>query len=44
MEIEAVIDPEQLGQFNTFYCAAVPQDGTTAPFFKSNSILLYEEN
>ena len=44
MEIEAVIDPDRLGQFNTFYCVAVPQDGTTAPFFKSNSILLYKEN
>ena len=44
MEIEAVIDPDRLGQFNTFYCVAVPQDGTAAPFFKSNSILLYKEN
>ena len=44
MEIEAVIAPDRLGQFNTFYCVAVPQDGTATPFFKSNSILLYEEN
>ena len=44
MEIEAVIDPEQLGQFNTLYCVAVPRNGTSSPFFKSNSILLYKEN
>ena len=44
MELEAVIDPEQLGQFNTFYCVAVPRNGTSAPFFKTNSILLYKEN
>ena len=44
MELEAVIDPEQLGQFNTFYCLAVPRNGTSAPFFKTNSILLYKEN
>jgi len=44
MEIEAVIDPDKLGQFNTFYCVAVPQDGASAPFFKTNSILLYKEN
>jgi hypothetical protein len=43
MEIEAIIDPEKLGQFNTFYCVAVPLDGVS-PFFKSNSILLYKEN
>ncbi len=44
MELEAVIDPDKLGQFNTFYCVAVPQDGASAPFFKTNSILLYKEN
>ena len=44
MEIEAVIDPDKLGQFNTFYCVAVPQDAASAPFFKTNSILLYKEN
>jgi len=44
MEIEAVIDPDKLGEFNTFYCVAVPRNGTSAPFFKSNSILLYKEN
>ncbi len=42
--LEAVIDPDMLGQFNTFYCVAVPQDGTSAPFIKTNSILLYKEN
>ena len=25
MELEAVIDPDKLGQFHTFYCVAVPQ-------------------
>lgn len=44
MELEAVIDPDKLGQFNTFYCVAVPQDGASGPFFKTNSILLYKEN
>lgn len=44
MELEAVIDPDKLGQFNTFYCVAVPQNGASAPFFKTNSILLYKEN
>ena len=44
MELEAVIDPDRLGQFNTFYCVAVPQNGASAPFFKTNSILLYKEN
>lgn len=44
MAIEAQIDPKNLGQFNTFYCVAVPQDGTDAPFYKRNSILLYKEN
>ena len=44
MEIEAVIDPDKLGLFNTFYCVAVPQNGASAPFFKTNSILLYKEN
>ncbi|MCR2025988.1 hypothetical protein [Anaerotruncus colihominis] len=44
MELEAVIDPDKLGQFHTFYCVAVPQDGVSAPFFKTNSILLYKEN
>ena len=44
IELEAVIDPEKLGQFNTFYCVAVPQDGASGPFFKTNSILLYKEN
>ena len=44
MELEAVIDPDKLGQFNTFYCVAVPQNGGSAPFFKTNSILLYKEN
>ena len=44
MELEAVIDPDKLGQFNTFYCVAVPRDGGSATFFKTNSILLYKEN
>ena len=44
MELEAVIDPDKLGQFHTFYCVAVPQDGASGPFFKTNSILLYKEN
>lgn len=43
-EIELLVDPDMLGQFSTFYCVAVPQAGTSAPFFKSNSILLYKEN
>lgn len=44
IEIEAIIDPDKLGQFSTFYCVAVPQDGTSGTLFKSNSILLYKEN
>ncbi len=44
MELEAVIDPDKLGQFNTFYCVAVPQGGASGSFFKTNSILLYKEN
>ena len=44
MELEAVIDPDKLGQFHTFYCVAVPQDGASGPFLKTNSILLYKEN
>ena len=44
MELEAVIDPDKLGQFHTFYCVAVPMDGDSNPFFKTNSILLYKEN
>ena len=44
MELEAVIDPDKLGRFNTFYCVAVPRDGASGPFFKTNSILLYKEN
>ena len=44
IELEAVIDPDKLGQFHTFYCVAVPQNGASAPFFKINSILLYKEN
>ncbi len=44
MELEAVIDPDKLGQFHTFYCVAVPQDGASGPFFKTNSILLYKES
>lgn len=44
MELEAVIDPGKLGQFHTFYCVAVPQDGASGPFFKTNSILLYKES
>ena len=44
VEIGAVIDPEQLEQYNTLYCVAIPKDGTSAPFFKSNSVLLYKEN
>ena len=44
IEIEAVIDPDKLGEFNTFYCVAVPQNEASAPFFKTNSILLYKEN
>ena len=43
MEIKTIIDPDKLEEFNTFYCVAVPHDGTSAPFFKSNSILLYKE-
>ena len=43
IEIEAIIDPVKLGQFSTFYCVAVPQDGTSGTLFKSNSILLYKE-
>ncbi|MEY8313031.1 hypothetical protein AALA61_13820 [Oscillospiraceae bacterium 42-9] len=42
MELEAVIDPDKLGQFNTFYCVAVPQGGASAAFFKTDSILLYK--
>lgn len=41
IEIEAMIDPDKLGQFSTLYCVAVPVDGTSGPLFKSNSILLY---
>lgn len=44
MELEAVIDPDKLGQFHTFYCVAVPQDGASGLLFKTNSILLYKEN
>lgn len=44
MEIEALIDPDMLEQFSTFYCIAVPQNGMYTPFYKSNSILLYKEN
>lgn len=44
VEIEAMIDPNLLGQFSTFYCVAVPQDGMSTPFYKSSSILLYKEN
>ena len=44
MELEAVIDPDKLGRFNTFYCVAVPRDEASGPFFKTNSILLYKEN
>ena len=44
MELETVIDPDKLGQFNTFYCVAVPQGGASGSFFKTNSILLYKEN
>ncbi|MCI9159356.1 MAG: hypothetical protein HFF55_10200, partial [Lawsonibacter sp.] len=44
MELEAVIDPDKLGQFHTFYCVAVPQDGASGQFFKTNSILLYKES
>ena len=44
VELETVIDPDKLEPLNTFYCVAVPQGGTAAPFFKSNSILLYKEN
>ena len=44
MELEAVIAPDMLGDFNTLYCVAVPQGGASAPFFKTNSILLYKEN
>jgi hypothetical protein len=44
MELEAVIDPDKLGQFHTLYCVAVPRDGASGPFFKTNSILLYKEN
>ena len=39
MEIEAVIDPDKLGEFNTFYCVAVPRNGTSAPFLRA--ILFY---
>lgn len=44
IEIEALIDPDKLERFNTFYCVAVPQDGDSASFFKSDSVLLYKEN
>ena len=44
MELEAVIDPDKLGQFHTFYCVAVPQDGASGPLIKTNSILLYKES
>ena len=44
VELEVVIDPDKLEPLNTFYCVAVPQGGTSAPLFKSNSILLYKEN
>lgn len=43
MELEAVIDPDMLGDFNTLYCVAVPRGEGFAPFFKSNSILLYKD-
>ena len=43
MELEAVIDPDTLGDFNTLYCVAVPRGEGFAPFFKSNSILLYKD-
>ena len=43
IELEAVIDPDKLGDFNTFYCVAVPRGEGFAPFFKSNSILLYKD-
>ena len=35
---------DKLGQFHTFYCVAVPHNGVSGPFFKTNSILLYKEN
>ena len=43
MELEAVIAPDMLGDFNTLYCVAVPRGEGFAPFFKSNSILLYKD-
>ena len=43
MELEAVIDPDMLGDFNTLSCVAVPRGEGFAPFFKSNSILLYKD-
>lgn len=44
MELEAVIAPDMLGDFNTLYCVAVPQGGASGQFFKTNSILLYKED
>lgn len=41
--VEGVIDPSLLGKLSTFYCAAVPADNAGAPFFKTNSILLFQE-
>lgn len=41
--VEGVIDPSLLGKLSTFYCVAVPADNAGAPFFKTNSILLFQE-
>ena len=43
VELQVIIDPDKLEQLNTLYCVAVPHNKTSAPFFKSNSILLYKE-
>ena len=42
-EVEGVIDPSLLGKLSTFYCVAVPADNAGTPFFKTNSILLFQE-
>ncbi len=41
--VEGVIDPSLLGKLSTFYCVAVPADNAGTPFFKTNSILLFQE-
>lgn len=41
--VEGVIDPSLLGKLSTFYCVAVPAENTNTPFYKTNSILLFQE-